>query len=275
MNKTFLLLLIASTLTGGIPAKAEETAPNSIKGYTDTPLLPGGKWHVHDPNRPQPRVVTPGTSSTADQPGNPPSDAIVLFNGSDLSQWRNAKGETAGWKVENGVLTVVPQTGDIFTKQEFGDVQLHLEWAEPLPATGDGQGRGNSGIFFMGRYEVQVLDCFKNQTYPDGQTAAIYGMHPPLVNACRPPGEWQTYDIVFTAPRFAKDGSVESPAYATVIQNGIVVQNHADFLGSSGYKNLPKYSAHPATAPLKLQEHRNPVRFRNIWIRPIQAENQQ
>ena len=274
-SPVILFAICIACLGANAAALPQETISNGVKGYTDSPLLPGGKWHVHDPNRPQPAIVTPGTFSTADQPGKPPSDAIVLFNGKDLSLWRKAKGEAAGWKVENGVIIVAPKTGDIFTKQEFGDIQLHLEWAEPVPATGDGQGRGNSGIFFMGRYEVQILDCFENKTYPDGQTAAIYGMHPPLVNACRPPGEWQTYDIVFTAPRFSKDGSVESPAYVTVIQNGIVVQNHADFLGASGHKILPKYTAHPATGPLKIQEHGNPVRFRNIWIRPIKSEDQQ
>jgi hypothetical protein len=270
MNKSLLAVIITS-LVGSIPAFAG-IAPNGIDGYTDTPLLPGGKWHVHDPYRPQPRIVTPGTFGTADQPGKAPSDAIVLFDGTDLSQWRNGKGAPAGWKVENGVLTVVPKSGDIFTKAEFGDIQLHLEWSEPVPVVGNSQGRGNSGVFFMGRYELQVLDCFENKTYPDGQTASIYGMHPPMVNACRPPGEWQTYDIIFTTPRFAKDGTLEAPVYITVTQNGVVVQNHADFFGPSGHKTLQKYLAHPPAASLKLQEHGNPVRFRNIWVRPLSPE---
>jgi hypothetical protein len=269
------LPLLLATLAASLTAIAGDTVSNGVSGHTDTPMLPGGKWHVHDPNRPQPATVNPGSPSTAEQPGKPPSDAIMLFNGTDLSQWRNAKGEPAGWKVENGTLAVVPKSGDIFTTQEFGDIQLHLEWSEPLPATGEGQGRGNSGIFFMGRYEVQVLDCFDNKTYPDGQTGSIYGMHPPLVNACRPPGEWQTYDIIWIAPRFTKDDNLESPAYVTVIQNGVVVQSHNDFLGISGHMILPKYSPHPPTGPLKLQEHGNPVRFRNIWVRPLKIEDQQ
>lgn len=265
MKRSLLSLVVVLALSVS-PAFAAETA-NGVEGYTNTPLLPGGQWHVHDPNRPQPTVVTPG-----DQPGKAPSDAIILFDGKDLSQWRSAKGGAPEWKLENGELIVAPGKGDLFTKQEFGDVQLHLEWAEPLPATEPGQKRGNSGVFMMGKYEIQVLDCFNNKTYPDGQTGSLYGMHPPQVNACRPPGQWQTYDILFTAPRFDKEGKLISPAFATILHNGVVVQNHADFLGLSGHKSLPQYKAHPPTGPLKLQDHKNPVRFRNIWIRPLKSE---
>lgn len=269
MKKTLLALVASVALSSPTLAEAPTaTPPPGVHGYTNTPLLPGGHWHVHDPNRPQPRVVTPGTFSTPEQPGKPPSDALVLFDGTDLSQWRSAKGGEAAWKIENGAFVVTPKAGDILTKQEFGDIQLHLEWAEP-PPVGEGQGRGNSGIFFMGRYEVQILDCFENRTYADGTTGAVYGMHPPLVNACRPPGEWQTYDILFTAPRFAEDGKLLSPAYVTVIHNGVIVQNHAEYYGPSGHKNIPAYKAHPPTGPLRLQDHGNPVRFRNIWVRPL------
>jgi hypothetical protein len=167
-------------------------------GYEDTPFLPGQKWRVHDSKRPQPPVVTP-----ASIPGNPPSDAVVLFDGKDLSKWRSAwTGGPARWKVENGYMEIVPGTGDIQTVEEFGDCQLHIEWMIPEDVKGSGQGRGNSGIFLMGRYEIQVLDSYENQTYADGMAAAIYGQYPPLVNACRKPGEWQTYDIIWIAPRF-------------------------------------------------------------------------
>ena len=269
----FLPFLLA-TLAASLTAIAGDTVSNGVSGHTDTPMLPGGKWHVHDPNRPQPAIVTPGTPGTAEQPGKPPSDAIVLFDGTDLSQWRNAKGEPAGWKVENGVLTVVPKSGDIFTKQEFGDVQLHLEWSEPLPATGDGQGRGNSGVFFMGRYDVQILDCFDNKTYPDGQTAAIYGMHPPLVNASLPPGQWQVSDLVFTAPVFEADGKLIAPAYMTVFHNGVLVQNHQAYLGPTGHRILAHYTPQPPAGPIALQDHGNLTRFRNIWVRPLQLPDE-
>jgi hypothetical protein len=237
-----------------------------IDGFTNTPVLPGGKWHVHDPNRPQPGVVTPGTFSTQDRPGKPPSDAVVLFDGTSLSEWVDKNGVPAAWKIENGEL--LAGKGDIFTKQEFGDVQLHLEFLTP-PAKGDGQKRGNSGIFFLGKYEVQILDCYENRTYPDGTVGALYGQYPPLVNASRPPGEWQVYDILFTAPKFEADGTLKSPAYATVLLNGIVVQNHQSFLGPTGWKILPKYAPHPVTGPISLQDHGDPIRFRNIWVRRL------
>ena len=244
----FLSLTCALLATAGaLPAFAVDgtPVPEKIDGYTDTPLLPGDKWHVHDPNRPQPAVVTPGTFSSQEKPGKPPSDAVVLFDGKDLSQWRDAKGGPTKWTVDKGEMVVGAKSGDIFTKQEFGDIQLHVEFCEPVPAVGHSQGRGNSGVFLMGKYEVQVLDCFDNKTYPDGQTAALYGMHPPLVNACRKPGEWQTYDIFYTVPHFDKDGKLLVPGYVTVVHNGVLVQNHADFLGLSGHRCLQKYVPHP------------------------------
>ena len=275
MKKAIYLALYAGLALGftALPLSASDTPPGKVEGYTDTPLLPGGKWHVHDPNRPQPTVITPGTFSSQEKPGQPPSDAIVLFDGKDLSQWRDVKGQPTKWVIDKGEMVVTPKSGDAWTKQEFGDMQLHVEFSEPSPAKGNGQGRGNSGVFLMGKYEVQVLDCYGNQTYPDGQTAALYGMHPPMVNACLKPGEWQVYDIVYTVPRFEKDGKLIAPGYVTVIQNGVVVQNHADFLGASGHRNLATYKAHPPTGPLKLQDHGNPVRFRNIWVRPLQPES--
>lgn len=238
-------------------------------GYDDTPFLPNSKWRVHDPNRPQPRVVTPGTFSTQEKPGEPPSDAIILFDGTDLSNWISCKdGGEARWKVENGYMEVVPGTGDIQTKEHFGDCQLHIEWMAPIEATGEGQGRGNSGVFMMGLYEIQVLDCYNNPTYADGTTAAIYGQYPPLVNACRPPGEWQTYDIIWEAPRFDGDKLVR-PAYVTVLHNGIVVHNHTELIGPTTHRRVLGYKPHPPVGPLRLQDHGCPVRFRNIWYRAL------
>jgi hypothetical protein len=227
-------------------------------------------WPVHDMSRPRPEVVTPGTFSTQDEPGRPPSDAVVLFGGRDLSAWVSAKdGGPAPWKVESGELEIVPKAGAIRTKQAFGDCQLHVEWRAPSPPRGEGQDRGNSGVYLMGRYEVQVLDSYHNDTYPDGQAAAIYGQYPPLVNACRPPGEWQVYDIVFEGPRFDEEGKVLRKARVTVFQNGIVVQNATELMGPTAHKARPPYEAHPQRLPLVLQDHDHPVRYRNIWIREL------
>ncbi len=227
-----------------------------------------GKWLIHDMSRPRPPVITPGTASTAEKPGDPPSDAIVLFDGKNLDSWVGSSGKPAQWKVENGYMEGAGES--IKTKEKFGDVQLHVEWAEPTPATGSSQGRGNSGILFEeGRYEVQVLDNYKNDTYPDGQCAAIYGQNPPLVNACRPPGEWQTYDIVFHAPHF--DGKdLKKPATVTVFQNGVLVQDHWSIVGRTFHGHVPTYEAHEPMQPLELQFHGNPDRYRNVWIRPLE-----
>jgi hypothetical protein len=244
-------------------------------GFQDTPMLPGGKWHVHDGERPLPQVITPGTSSTQDLAGQPPSDAVVLFDGSDFSHWRGNSGGPARWKVDEGAIVIVPKAGAIRSKEEFGDCQLHLEFASPLPARGRDQGRGNSGVMFFGRYEIQVLDSYHNLTYADGQAAAIYGQYPPLVNACRPPGQWQTYDIIFTGPRFEGDGPVASPAYATVLHNGVLVHNHTPLIGAMAYRAVGKYTPHGHRGPIVLQDHGNPVRFRNIWVREINDYDQQ
>jgi hypothetical protein len=240
-------------------------AQSSPTGYRDTPKIPGQRWLVHDDDRPRPPVVTPGTFSAG---ATPPSDATVLFGGKDLAKWRAKDGGPAAWKVENGYFEVVPRTGDIFTREEFGDCQLHLEFAAPAVVKGNSQGRGNSGVFFFGLYEIQVLDSFDNKTYADGQAAAVYGQAPPQVNAARPPGEWQTYDIVFTAPRFQGD-KLLSPASVTVFHNGVLTQNATRFLGPTKHRTEPKYEPHGERGPLKLQDHGDLVRYRNIWIRPL------
>lgn len=201
--------------------------------------------------------------------GKVPSDGIVLYgNKKDATKWVHGNGEPIGWKAAKA-LTVVAKTGDIQTTQSFGDVQLHIEWRTPKKVVGKGQGRGNSGVFFMGKYEVQVLDSYQNETYYNGQAASIYKQHIPLVNACLPPGKWQAYDIFFTAPRFNPDGSVKTPAYVTVVQNGVLVQNNVELKGPTEYIGQPTYKAHAEKLPLKLQDHGNPTSFRNIWIREL------
>ncbi len=201
--------------------------------------------------------MTPGKDHGA------PSDAIVLFDGKDLSKWDNGD----KWIIQDGYA--ISAKTEINSKQSFGDCQLHLEFATPATVSGSGQGRGNSGVYMMQRYEVQILDSYDNKTYFDGQCASLYKQHPPLVNACRKPGEWQTYDIIFESPRFDADKKLTRPGYVTVLQNGILVQNHFELLGGTFYDQPPKYTAHPPKAPIHLQFHGNPVRFRNIWVREV------
>lgn len=256
-----IITVVVATALGA----QEQKAPT---GYTDTPTIPGSKWRVHDDARPRPPVITPGTCSTEDTPGKPPSDAVVLFDGTSLAAWRTENGEPAKWKVENGYMEVVPGAGDIWTRQNFGDSQLHVEFRTPSPPKGDSQGRGNSGVLLYGIYEIQVLDSYNNLTYADGQASAVYGQSPPLVNASRPPGEWQVYDIVYTSPRF-KDGKVEVPGYVTVFHNGVITQNHTQLLGATGHRTLPRLVVHDPKGPIRLQDHHNPTRYRNIWIRPL------
>lgn len=228
-------------------------------------------WHVHDRARPQPPVVTPGTASTQDQPGTAPSDATILLDGKDLSHWENDKGEACPWKVEDGAMVVTK--GSIRSKDAFGDCQLHAEWQSPNPPRGKDQDRGNSGIFIMSRYELQVLDNYKAETYADGMAGSIYGQYPPQVNASRPPGQWQTYDVIFHAPRFNEDGSVAKPARETVFFNGVLVQDNVELKGSTAHMTLAKYSKHADKMPITLQDHGHPVKYRNFWVRPIMAEN--
>lgn len=245
-------------------AKPPAPTANDL-GFTDTPILPGLPYRVHDPKRPHPPVVTPGEA-----PGSPPSDAIVLFNGKDLSKWANQKDNgplvPAKWIVREGHFEVAPGTGTLVTRESFGDVQLHIEWASPEDVAANSQGRGNSGVYLMGLYELQVLDSYNNPTYADGQAGALYGQWPPLANVARSPGEWQTFDVVFEAPRF-EAGKLTSPAYMTVFWNGVVVHNRKELLGATVWKAVAQYSPHAAELPLMLQDHGNPVRFRNVWIR--------
>lgn len=246
--------LILFAVTGPVPARQ------------DPQLSRSQQWAIHDPARPLPAAVDPGP---AGPPVPAPSDAVVLFDGTDLAQWTDSKGGPPKWRVENGYVEVVKGTGSIKTVRSFGDCQLHVEWAAPSSGAGSGQDRGNSGVFLMGLYEVQILDGYNNRTYADGLTAAVYGQFPPLVNACRKPGEWQTYDIVFHAPRFDQDGKLLEPARLTVFHNGILVQDNVEPTGPTAHKARPPYKAHAGKLPLSLQEHAHPVRFRNIWIREL------
>ena len=230
----------------------------AVIGYSTTQKH---RWAVHDKNRPQPKVIVPGK-----QPGQPPSDAIILFDGSDLSQWVSTKDNgPALWKVGNGYMEVVKKSGSIRTKRSFGDCQLHIEWAMPAEVKGGGQHRGNSGVYLMGKYEVQVLDSYNNVTYADGRAAAIYGQNPPMVNACRPPGQWQTYDIIFHRPDFKS----LRPATITVLHNDVLVQDHWVIEGTTAHKKWAKYTKHEDKLPITLQNHGDPVRYRNIWIREL------
>ena len=269
MQRSRNLFVTAAAIAGlAVFVMAQE---NHDLGFKDTPMLPGLPWHVHDPDRPHPRVVTPGAHL-----GDAPSDAIILFDGKDLSHWQahHSSITRAGgsgdpeWKVEDGMMVVVPDTGDIVTKEKFGDCQLHVEWSEPPDIQGHSQARGNSGVLMMSRFEVQVLDPWQNPTYADGQAGAIYGQWPPLVNPGRPPGEWQIYDIVFEAPRFDGDKLVK-PAYFTVFFNGVLVQNHQASMGPMVYRQVAHYSPMPPEDSLLLQNHHDAVRFRNIWIRRL------
>lgn len=248
---------------------AQPAQPAAKPGHDDTPMQVNGKWHIHDPNRPRPPVITPGECSIDKKPGAPPSDAIVLLgNGKDLSAWQHDDGSDVSWPMKAGVL----QTGKgaIRTKQNFGDFQLHVEWASPKKVQGDSQGRGNSGVFLLGKFEIQVLDSYDNETYADGQASAMYGQYPPLVNASRGPGKWQTYDIVFKAPRFKGD-KLETPATVTVLHNGVVTHAGTAYFGPTSWKQNPPYKPEHASGPIALQDHGNPVSYRNIWIRPLKG----
>ena len=227
-------------------------------GYTDTPWLPGAKWRVHDKDRPEPAKVQPGAPCFS----APPSDAIVLFDGKDLSQWSGVKAA----EIEDGSFDIM-KTGEIGTRQQFGDCQLHVEWLVPAKPDGDWAIWGNSGVFLLGLYELQIIETYTYQIYADGIAGAIYGQTPPLVTAALPPGEWQSYDITFSAPRFDQMGKLHQPAYFTVYWNGVLVQNHQAALGPTEHRTLANYSNKTTCGPIRLQNHGSHVRFRNLWIR--------
>ncbi|MHC4743862.1 MAG: 3-keto-disaccharide hydrolase [Planctomycetota bacterium] len=262
---TAIVLLIGSTevTTGQAPAKLVQAKDGSgIIGYKDTPILPWCGYHVHDPDRPAPPKVTPGLLGIEEKAGTAPSDAVVLFDGTDLSKWK-----PSDWKIEKGELIAV--SGNLATNESFGDCQLHLEWQTPNPPQGHEWDRGNNGVMLMGLFEIQIFDTYTTQLYPDGQAASVYGQTPPMVNVCRPPGKWQSYDIIFFAPVF-KDGKLEKEAYVTVLHNGLLVHHNQKIYGPTGHRILPGYDKPiPGKLPLILSAHNNPVRFRNIWIRPL------
>jgi hypothetical protein len=269
-NALYLVSVAALYVTAGLVAQQKKNP-----GYTDTAILPGQKWHVHDSERPHPNMVTPGKV-----PGAPSSDAIVLFDGTDLSHWmqhgrgaERGKEIDAAWKVADGYFECAPGTGSLITREKFGDVQLHIEWSEPTDIQGQDQDRGNSGVLLMDRYEIQVLDSWRNVTYADGQAASLYGQWPPLVNPIRPPGQWQLYDIVFEAPRFDGEKLVR-PAFATVFFNGVLVHHRKEILGTMVHRAVAKYTAHGLEEPLSLQDHGHKVRYRNVWIRRLQGYDQ-
>jgi 3-keto-disaccharide hydrolase len=282
--KSLVLLATALALSaqqGAPPAQKKSggnqipaSAGDDVRGYNDTPQLPDQKWKVHDMTRPRARKVTPGQPFME----TPPSDAIVLFDGKDLSHWvqmgRGGQAQDPKWKVENGYMEIVPRTGKLQTKEKFGDCQLHVEWMIPKGVSGQGQGRGNSGVELMTRYEVQVLESHTNLTYADGAAGAMYGAWPPLVNPARPEGEWNVYDIVFEAPRF-EDGKLVKPAYFTVLFNGVLVHNHQAQLGQTIWRQVARYTPHGPEEPLSLQDHSQPVRYRNIWIRRLTKYDEQ
>ena len=223
-------------------------------------------WPIHSRERPLPAVVQPGVETL---PAPAPPGATILFNGTDLSKWVHTNGTPARWVVRDGYFVVDAKAGDLVTRDSFGDVQLHVEWSTPNPPTGTDQDRGNSGVYLMSTYEVQVLDSYQNTTYADGQAGAVYGQFPPLVNASRPPGAWQSFDITFRGPRFDSSGSLVRPATITVLHNGVLIQDNVTLTGPTAYYARPPYKAHPERLPILLQAHGHPVRYRNIWLREL------
>lgn len=250
----FLFPLIL--LWGSGPAPAEAQSRNPVH------------WPVHDTTRAQPPRIDPGPASS--EPKVPPSDAVVLFDGESLDAWEHPDGGNPAWTVRDGYFEITPGSGDLRTEDGFGDVQLHIEWMVPASVEGEGQAQGNSGVYLMDTYEVQVLNSYENRTYPDGQAAALYGQYPPLANATRPPGEWQTYDIVFRRPHFDESGQVVTPARVTVYHNGVLVQEGVELTGPTAYQERPPYEPHASQLPLRLQDHGNPVRYRNVWLRKLE-----
>lgn len=261
MKKSIIAAITLGSMSLALMGQEKKVHP---VGYEDTPIIPGTKYRVHDKNRPAPEVVTPSKDL-----GGAPSDAIVLFNGKDNSAFRDKDGKPSNWEVKNGELVI--NKGDNWTKESFGSCQFHIEWLTHPNTEGNSQKKGNAGVFFMDRYEIQILDAYNNPTYADGIAGSIYGQTPALKNAVRKPGEWQVYDIIFNAPKL-KDGKVESPATVTVIVNGVVVQNNTVIQGPTKHKTTTNYDGtFPDKAPIRIQDHKNnpPVKFRNIWIRPL------
>ena len=252
----FILLSLSSGVSAAELAYAKDGS--GVSGYKDTPKLPWYGWLVHDPDRPAPKRIDPGP---APAPAPPPSDAISLFNGKDLAQW-----QTNTWKIVDGCIEAV--SGSLTTKEEFGSCQIHIEWMCPANFEGPWYNRGNNGVMLMGLYEIQIFDSYNEKLYPDGQAAAIYGLKPPLVNACRKPGEWQSYDIVFTAPEFDGDKLVHA-ARVTLFHNGVLVQLNEEIHGETGHRIVAQYKQKISKGPLRLAGHHCPVRFRNIWLRPL------
>jgi hypothetical protein len=249
MKKQTRLILLASTAV--------------LACATSLPLLQLLQWKPGDHNRPQPAKVTPA------RPGQAPSDAVALFNGHDLLNWQDTKGRPVTWKVGDGYFEVAGNSGDIITRQPFGDAQVHVEWLSPDPPHGTDQEPGNSGVILMSRYEIQVLESYTNTTYPDGQAGAVYCQYPPLVNPALPPGQWQTYDIVWHGPRFGAGGELLRPATVTLLWNGVLVQDHVTLTGPTDWLKRPAYKPHAVKEPLLLQDHGSPVRYRNVWVREL------
>ena len=289
-NRSWRFLVTGAVVAAGMatvsvraePAQKKPQDPcarTSATGYDDTPFLPGQKWRVHDISRPRPSLVTPSDIAL---PVPPPSDAIVLFDGGDLSEWLQTgkRGQERGktmeprWKVANGYMEVASGTGSIFTKKKFGDIQLHVEWAVPAEICGSSQWRGNGGVMIMSRYEIQILDSIDNPTYADGQAASIYGQWPPLVNASRKRGEWQSFNIVFEAPKFDGEKLIK-PAFVTIFHNGVLVHHHQEIIGRVAHKKVGRYTPHGPEESLLLQDHGVPVRYRNIWVRRLKGYDQQ
>ena len=261
----------AVTLVGLRPTLRAEPAkpakPAVEYGYDDTPFLPNSPWRVHDRKRPQPPKVDPGTAGQTVQPAVPPSDAIVLFDGKDLSQWNGGKAEG----IEDGCINIL-KTGELTTKRHFGDCQVHVEWATPAKPDGGAMSWGNSGVLMLGKYEVQIIESHDSHIYADGNAGALYGQYPAMVNPARKPGQWQTFDIVFEAPKFDGDKLVK-PAYFTVFYNGVLVQNHKASLGPMKHRVLATYDSKDMTGPITLQQHGSAVRYRNLWVRPLKLED--
>jgi hypothetical protein len=261
MTHKFILSMATLSATVAVFAADQQNL-----GHSDTPMIPGTQWHIHDGNRPQPPIVKPGEKFS--QLADAPSDAVVLFDGTDFSKWQAGRGGEVKWKIEKEYMETT-KTGIIRTKDKFGDFQMHLEFATPETVEGTGQGRGNNGVNIFGKYEIQVLDSYENKTYPDGQAGALYGQSPPLVNASRGPGQWQTYDIIFESPRWDDNGDLTRKGSVTLLHNGVLLHNKRELVGGTGHRQIQPYAKHPPEGFIELYEHGNPVRFRNIWIRPL------